>query len=222
MSTKSAKYFVILFWIVAIIYIIYVVWANTLPINRNYDSPLFFLNFIQRVSALTVFLLLTDQIVTGAFMDKITVKLGGWFYKLHTTLGIVTYALILAHILSYVVFLFLANHTLNLFYFFTDFCLICEPKSELYISFGRIAFWLITVTILIARFRTLPALRKHWKMIHMFNYLVFLLIAVHSYMVGSDTYTILFKPVYIFGVTLVSATFFYRLIILAKQNITLK
>jgi predicted ferric reductase len=222
MSIRSVKILTFSFWIVALFYIAYVVWANTNPINRNYQSPLYYFNFLQRASGLTVFLLLTDQIVTGAFMDKITIKFGGWFYRYHTLFGIIAYALILTHIFSYIVFLYIATRVFDPFYFFADICLICEPSGELFISLGRIAFWVITFTVLVAKFRTLPALRKNWKLIHIFNYAAFLLVAVHSYKTGSDTSSVLFSPIYFSCVIAVLVAIMYRIYTVARDNITLK
>lgn len=222
MGGTRLKVLVILFWTLAGFYLLFVVWNNTLPLNRNLHDPLVILNFIQRFSALLVFLLLTDQIVTGAFMGKITEKFGGWFYKLHITLGIVIYALILTHIFSYVLFLFIATNSINPFYFLTDICLLCDPKGELFISLGRISFWFVTFTVLVAKLRTTPVLRRNWRLFHFFNYFIFFLVAIHGYYTGTDMSSKLFLPVFVTCLVSVVVSLFYRLINIGKGYISIK
>lgn len=151
-------------------------------------------NFIQRVLGLTAFTMLFTQIILGAFMPKWIEKLGGWIFKFHITEGLIAYALVVLHPLMFFLFNYFIYQSLDIFYIFVDICILCKPPIEYFYSLGRLAFWLLTISVSAALFRTAtPFMRIHWKKFHMINYLTFLVIWTHSLGVGSDIGTFPFS-----------------------------
>ena len=148
--------------------------------------PTIAINFFQRVTGLVAFSLIFSQVVIGSNMSKLIEKLGAWVFKFHVVEGIFTYLLVLTHPLLAVLFNWKLKGTIDPFYVFTDFCILCKTNLELFYTFGRVSFWLITIAVAAGLLRTQPWLRKNWKKFHYLNYLVFFLIAIHSWFVGSD------------------------------------
>lgn len=210
-------------WTILFFFVAGVVWLNTPPIARSLGNPVFLLGYTQRLIALIAFIMIADQIITGAFMPRITEKFGGWFFQYHIILGAIAYALIIAHPLLYLVILTNATKSFDPFYVFTDFCLICETTSQLYITMGRIGFWLAIVAGLAAIFRVkIFQIRAYWKYIHIINYIAFFMIAIHAWNVGSDVSSTAFLYVYIIVVGAVVLTLLLKLGSLFKTNFKLK
>lgn len=169
------------------------------------------LNFFQRIVGLLAFSLIAWQIILGAFMDRWIQKLGPWVLKFHFMEGALIYTLVLLHPLLFVLFNFKLMGKLDPFYVFTDICVLCQKPIEYFYTFARTAFWLITVAVVAAKFRTHPSLRLHWRKFHILNYVVFYLIALHSWFVGSDIQTVPFIWFYWLAVVAISLTVFYKL-----------
>ena len=223
MSEKYLKTLVIGFWVLLFIFLALLVWFNTPVTPENLRVPIFWLNYFVRLSALLAFVLMADQIFTGAFLDRITTKLGGWFFHYHIIQGAIAYALIIAHPFLYFVFLSVARNTINPFYIYTEFCVICTTQSELFITLGRIAFWLSLVTAFAAIFRVkIYQLRPYWRYIHILNYVIFILIAIHAKFKGTDVMGTPFKWIYFAAVGLVLFTTIYKLLLYFKTNFRLK
>jgi predicted ferric reductase len=205
-NRKKAFFFV---WTIAILLAPITVFANLKVVEIS--SPVFYLNVFQRIVGLIAFIMLSFQIVIGANMVYLTQKLGAWLYKFHITQGAIIYALVLAHPLSYLFLLAVATHKIDPFYIFTDFCLLCETKAELFYSLGRFSFWLITATVLAAKFRAWPPLRRNWRLIHFINYSIFIFIAIHARFVGSDASSFPFVVFYFIAVAVVAFVLTRRL-----------
>lgn len=173
-------------------------------------NPAFAINFFQRITGLLAFSLLFLQIVIGSNMNKLIEKLGAWVFRFHIVEGIVIYLLVLSHPLLAVLFNFKILGSFDPFYVFTDFCVICKTNSELFLTFGRVSFWLLTIAVAAGLFRTEPWLRRRWKSFHKINYLVFFLIAIHSWFVGSDTQATPFIYFYYLAVPIVAILFVYK------------
>lgn len=147
------------------------------------------LNVLQRLAGLLAFALLFWQIILGSFMEKWIEKFGAGTFKFHVTEGAVAYALILAHPLLFLFFNFSIGKGLDPFYVFTDICVLCPNRTELFYTLGRVSFWLVTLAVIAAKFRTWNWLRLHWRKFHLLNYLAFILIAIHARFVGTDAST---------------------------------
>lgn len=175
-------------------------------------TPFIIARLILRILGLSAFILLFVQIILGFYMEKIINKLGPWIFNFHVAEGIATYIIILLHPVIYGISNYLLGHSIDPIGVFLGFCILCKPKIELYYTFGRVAFWLLTIAVLAARIReSTPWLRKNWRSLHILNYLVFLLVAIHGFLVGTD-YTAI--PFFIFAVP---ATVFTLYIVIFKK-----
>ena len=120
-------------------------------------------------------------------MDKLTKRLGGWIFKFHVFEGGLVYTLALAHPL----FLILFNHYVGLgwdpYRVFINACLLCQTPLEYYYTLGMISFWLLTVAVFTVIFRkATPWLKANWRKLHVLNYIVFLLVGAHGFLIGTD------------------------------------
>ena len=178
--------------------IFYIVWLGILsliPITIFIDTPLSLVlkssatiaNTFQRLLGLTAFTLMFFQIVIGSFMNYWTEKFGGWIFNFHITEGIIAYILIILHPVSFVFFNYFAGVGFNPFFVFVDFCVLCSTRKDLYYTLGRISFWLLNISVWAGLLRTTtPFMRVNWRKFHILNYLIFMLIGLHSIGVGTD------------------------------------
>ncbi len=145
------------------------------------------LNLLLRVSGVFIFTLLFIQIILGAYMGKLTNKFGSWVFKVHAIQGPIIYLLAMIHPFFLLVFNYKLFHTIDPFYIYTQACLLCKTKIELFYTFGRLAFWLLTIGVFAALFRNSEGwLKKNWRKLHILNYVVFFFVAIHGYFLGSD------------------------------------
>ena len=223
MSERHLKRIIVGAWTILTIFLAAVVWFNTPPITRSFSNPEFLLDYTLRLSALLAFVMLADQIITGAFMPRITEKLGGWFFRYHITLGAVAYALIFAHPFLYLIFLLSVGNSLNPFHVYADICILCETRHQLNVSIGRIGFWLVIVAGLAAIFRVkIYQLRPYWRYLHIINYIAFFFISFHAWYTGSDVIGTAYRYLHIFLVSAVVITLIYKIGSLFKKNFKLK
>ncbi len=157
------------------------------PIALASGSPASLTNFIQRFFGLFLFTLLFVQLILGAFMDKLEEKLGGWIFRFHVIEGIIIYFLALIHPLLFMIFNHFTGSGWNPFFVFTDVCLLCNKPIDYYYTLGRISFWLLTITVSAAIFRKANFwMKANWRKFHVLNYLVFLLVGMHGFLIGRD------------------------------------
>jgi predicted ferric reductase len=149
--------------------------------------PVTAMNFLQRFTGLTLFVLLFVQIILGAFMDKWVEKIGGWVFNFHVFEGRLIYFLAAMHPILFVLFNHFAGSGYDVYKAFVNICLLCKYPIDYYYTLGRISFWLLTVAVMAAVFRkTTPWLVKNWRKMHVLNYVVFLLIGAHGFLLGTD------------------------------------
>lgn len=183
--------------------------VTPLPVAMQYPATI--THFIQRILGLTAFTLVFWQIILGSYMVKLTEKLGGWVFKFHITEGIFLYGIIVLHPVSFVFFNYFAGKGIDPFYVFTQVCVLCPNLLEFYYSLGRISFWLLTIAVFVAFFRTAtPYFRYYWRRFHVLNYLVFLLIGIHSFGVGTDMGTFPFSLFYGPAIFIVSCIILFK------------
>lgn len=202
-----------------IFYAIWLVFLSLAPITVLLNTPLEIITkntgnmvvAVQRLMGLWVFTLMFIQILLGSFMTKWTEKFGGWVFKFHVFEGILIYFLILVHTFSFVVFQYLIGRGLDPFYVYFDVCLICDKGVEWYYNFGRLAFWSITLGVVAGYFRmATPFLRTHWRKFHLLNYVGFLLVGIHSLLLGSDVGTFPFSLIHAPGLVIVTGIIVYK------------
>lgn len=139
-----------------------------------------------RISGLFGFILLFLQIMPGTFMPYWTRLFGDHALVWHEKMGLVVYSLILLHPTFF-----------TLSTWFTDGLeaatvgLFPRPDNfyEYYLSLGKIAFTLLTLAVFAAYFRHKGFLNLYWLKFHILNYVVFVLVFIHSFGIGSDTHT---------------------------------
>lgn len=201
MSLRKQKTILIIFYFLILISGPIALFKNT-PVSQKLlnDIP-FLINILRRLTGLLVFSMLFTQIFLGSFMTKLIEKFGSWIFNFHIIQGSVLYSLVLAHPLLTVIYDFKTRGIIDPFYPFVDFCAICPEPIELYLTFGRLAFWFITVAVIAAIFRTEPWWRKNWRKLHALNFPAFFLVAAHSWFLGTDVRTAPF--VWVFWLSLV-------------------
>jgi DMSO/TMAO reductase YedYZ heme-binding membrane subunit len=181
-SSKQKKLLFFVIWLMIVL------WApltilKTARIEKQ--NPASFFHLLQRSLGLLAFPLLFIQIILGAFMKKWKKVFGRWIFKFHQIQGGVIYSLIFLHAIAYLFFYFKLTGKFDPFYVFTDVCFLCK-KNEFFITFGRLSFWLVCLTIFAALMRAEEWWKKNWRQLHALNYLVFFLVVAHSWVIGSD------------------------------------
>lgn len=158
---------------------------NLTPISIA--TPYLVARLALRMLGLTAFILLFVQIILGLYMEKFVNKLGPWIFNFHVIEGISAYIIIFFHPIIYAVSNHLLGKPLDPIGIFLGFCLLCKPKLELYYTFGRIGFWLLTVGVTAGLLRKItPWLRANWRNFHELNYVAFLIISFHGFFGGTD------------------------------------
>ena len=208
MTLKQKRILWFLLWLLVIFSGPVTVFINTPP-ALIFSDYLILINAFQRITGLLAFSLLFIQIVLGSFMNKWIQILGGGAYKVHITQGLITYGFVFLHPIFEVVLrwelggvdglvsVFLPNYFL---------------QREIYLTFGKIAFVLLTIAVVAAYFRTKPFFRRNWRAFHILNYLSFVLVIVHSRNVGTDVRTPPFSWFYTFTLIVFPIIVFYRFV----------
>lgn len=210
MSLKTKKIIFFAVWLSILLVGPYTVYKNS-AIEFVIKDQVLLANFLQRIFGLAAFTLIFYQIILGSFMTSLTEKLGSWIYKLHITQGIFTYLLVFLHPLAYVFINYKIKGVIDPFYVFTEVCIYCRNSLEMFLTLGRGAFWLLTLAVIAAKFRTTPWLRVHWRKFHIVNYAVFFFVVLHSRGVGSDVLTLPFRWLYYGSIVLVLSTILIRI-----------
>ena len=71
-------------------------------------------------------------------------------------------------------------------------------ELRIYATIGTIQLVLLTIAVLVALVRRMPWLRRHWKKFHILNYVVFILIWIHSWFLGTDVQTTWLRFLWVF------------------------
>ena len=189
----------IFFTVLAILLILIPVTAlKVTPVALVLKNSATLTNYIQRIIGLSAFILLFIQLITGAFMDKITEKLGGWIFNFHVVEGIVIYFLAFLHPLFFMIFNHFIGSGWDPYRVFVNACLLCQTPLEYYYTLGIVSFWLLTVAVFAGLFRhTTPWMKANWRKLHILNYVVFLTIGAHGFLIGTDFRT---QPFFSFAV----------------------
>lgn len=141
---------------------------------------------------LYAFFLLWAQIMIGTNMGILRRNLGlPWIQTFHEWEGGTTLLFALLHpLFAYLVL----GGPLGVFKAYQG--------STVYILTGYLALTLLLVTVLTAAFRKIPWLVSRWHTIHYLNYIIFLLVWIHSWNLGSDVQSTGLRYLWIFfGVT---------------------
>jgi sulfoxide reductase heme-binding subunit YedZ len=129
---------------------------------------------VLRASALFGFVALFWAIVSSEYVREMRKLLGRPYLTVHHALTRVGWVLIMLHPLSYAVLLRNASVLVPVF----------SPLDAFLKWAGRPALYLFLVATLAAVLRSRS--KRYWKYLHKLNYLGFLLVFVHSSLLGSD------------------------------------
>jgi len=206
------KYYKIIFWLIWLAFVFvgpYTIIKNS-RLDLVFSSPGLTIVFFQRMTGVLAFILFFLQIVLGANMPKLKQILGDWLFEFHGIEGLFTFFLFLLHPILYLLYYRSLYHVIDPFYVFTQVCLICK-KTEIIYSLGRVSFWLGGLAVVAALFRDAPGwLSKNWRKIHIINYLVFFLMAIHGWFADSDFHLSPLKFIYWFSIIVVILTLFFE------------
>ena len=192
MSTGFKKFLYWLLWLSALAIGPITIFRNT-PLKEIVGSDLSVINFLQRITGLLAFTLLSFQIILGSFMSRLTEKLGGWIFRFHVSEGLGAWGIILIHPTLFA----LLNYRIGgIFPAVLTFLPRFSPNQEIWYTFGKFALVLITIAALAGYFREKPFLRQNWRKFHILNYAGFVFVAVHSYFSGTDVWTFPFSWLY--------------------------
>jgi cytochrome b561 len=184
-----------------LIALISIVPLTILPnINLSYalKFPVGVASLAIRFLGLTAFVLMFWQVMLASNMEKWINKLGGWVFNFHIINGIIIYSLIFLHLLALVLFRYFLGIGMDPIFVFLGFCFYCQTKLDFYYTLGRIAFWLLTVGVLAGFFRSLnPFMKANWRKFHVLNYVTFLIVGIHGYLLGTDYLT---QPFFYFSI----------------------
>lgn len=157
------------------------------PIPLIAGSSLKIVNFVQRGVGLLALSLIFYQIIIGSFLDKLSKSLGSWIYKFHFVEGILAYLLAFLHPILYLLTFKISGHGFDPYVAFVNVCLLCKTPYDYFLTLGRIGFWILTIGVFAGIFRKYNGwFVKNWRNFHLVNYIVFLVIAVHGFFIGTD------------------------------------
>ncbi|HUC95055.1 MAG TPA: hypothetical protein VMR19_03600 [Candidatus Saccharimonadales bacterium] len=180
------KYIFFAIWIVLLL-LVPVTILRTTPLAVALKYPVNITNFIQKFIGMVAFILLFVELILGAFMDKLTKKLGEWIFKFHLFEGVLVYAVVLAHPLFLILFNHFAGTGWDPYRVFINACLLCTSPLAYYYTLGIVSFWLLTLAVFAGIFRkSAPWLKANWRNIHVINYVVFLVVGLHGFLIGTD------------------------------------
>jgi sulfoxide reductase heme-binding subunit YedZ len=165
-----------------------------LPNVKIWGNDILMVNIFQRVVGLLVYVMLSVQIVIGSNIKYWVQIVGARAYKLHITQGIVAFLFSLVHPLFENVVVYLVSGSV------IDSLAVFVPsistQRDLYMTVGKIALTLMIIAVFTGYFRTKPFLRRNWRVFHILNYLVFFIVFLHSFLIGSDVRNFPFSVIY--------------------------
>ncbi|MDP2587386.1 MAG: Rieske 2Fe-2S domain-containing protein, partial [bacterium] len=136
---------------------------------------------------LYAFTLIWAQVILGSSMP-IWRRVYPWIETFHRTQGI--FVLLFAGLHPTLLLLAYGQA-----YFNYDFVL---PEQQIFIYIGQIQLLLIILTVATALLRKTRLVKKWWRYVHWANYLVFALVWIHSWELGSDVKPTWLRFVWIF------------------------
>lgn len=179
--------------------------VQTLFSTSGFSSARIYILF--RFFGLYAFTLIWAQLVIGPFMSPLARIFGAQIIRWHRIQGV--FALVFATIhplLFYTAFL-LGSSSASLFSALPNYL---GEGLLIYGLMGIIAWTLMVTTVITALLRNRPWMVKYWHYIHLLNYLVFILVFVHSYNIGSDVRLQPLQTLYTFFAITFTASLVYR------------
>lgn len=138
------------------------------------------INLIQRFTGIAAFVLITLQIFLST-NRKLT--------RFHMINGILAYLFIFIHPILMILYRYSYMGSFDPFYVYTDVCVLCDGSYEYFVNYGRIAFYILTLTVVTAKFKNYLSdwFKNNWRKLHILNYAAFYFVSVHAINIGSDS-----------------------------------
>lgn len=125
---------------------------------------------------LYAFFFVWSQLMLGSNMDML-LKAVPWAYTFHRRQGV--FALLFALLHPFLLFLGVGSAA----YFAQSYA---SPDLTFFVWLGYVQLTLICATAGAGLLMRTKFLRRHWRKIHVFNYLIFISVWVHSWSLGTD------------------------------------
>jgi sulfoxide reductase heme-binding subunit YedZ len=132
------------------------------------------LYMVIRAAALLGYMGLFWLIVSSEYVRQMRALFGRVYLKVHHPLSVITWVLIVAHPLAFALFVNDAKVLLPVF----------SPLQQFLQLAGRPALYLFTLATVGALVRR--SLKTSWRYLHKLNYLAFLLVFIHAWLIGTD------------------------------------
>ena len=132
-----------------------------------------------KLAGLTAFTLVGYQVLTGPFMQFWMRLYGPAFYRIHGFMGVFALAFSILH--PVILYWALIASGIGIIEFSKSY------GAAYYLGPAALLLMIVTVsTAASAVFLHKPLFQKHWRWIHYANYIIFLLVFIHSLRIGSD------------------------------------
>lgn len=155
------------------------------------------------------FFFIWGQIVIGPFMPLLRRLFGPLALSMHITEGIFAIVFTTLHPLLLGIAYYVATKDIIVWNAFANYL---PASNQIYGYLGVIAWVLLVCTVSTALLRTKPWFINKWRYIHFLNYIVFVLIFLHSYNIGSDVRSEPLNTLYgVYGITFVLSVL-YRIV----------
>jgi len=140
--------------------------------------------WVIRTAALMGYFCVFGAILSSAYMKQLVRYFGRSFVKVHHMVAISGLVLIVLHPLV-VVWRLLSPRFL------------IPSTQSWYVFFaygGSVAWYLIGAAVLIAVLR--KRIGKHWKLLHMLNYIAFWMVTVHGWLIGTNVQGVVMRVIF--------------------------
>ncbi|WP_129596787.1 ferric reductase-like transmembrane domain-containing protein [Methanohalophilus profundi] len=167
------------------------------------DTPL---EMIDRAAGLFAYYFIFLAILSSEYMKQMKKVFGQGFIRIHHYLARLGISLMLLHPIAF------AFEKQSISVFFPVF----YPFIEFLELAGRPAFYLIIIAVAAGVYRK-HFIRK-WKKIHYLNYPAFLLIFIHSWLIGTDLNSAIMQLLWVCMALVITAIFVHKHIIPLRKS----
>lgn len=156
-------------------------------------------NLLLKITTFTAFVLLATQIYLNTY-EK--------YLKLSNIVSLMTYVFIFTYPILMVISRYLSLGKIDPFYVYTDVCVLCSGNYEYYINFGRISFYLVTITFLSSKFDINSWIKTNMRKINILNYVAFYSLTIYvNYLVNGSSHAIFTVVFWICQIVVLSSIF---------------
>jgi len=153
---------------------------------------------LSKLVGLMAFWLMLLQLMTGLLGHTQLVS-SYWSQNKHKALGILTVAMIIAHIGLFVTAVSLRTGHISLGLLIPSFS---QGYYKLMLAFGVMAFWLLTIVVLSGAMRTKKT-HPFWRLAHKLTLVIYVFVLLHSLSIGSETRSYWVVSLYCLSVVMV-------------------